>query len=244
MNVIPRGRALKRSRAMSRTDASSIISRAVKKAKSTPQYRGKFPLLRGTQLRVFPKQMRQTLNYVTTFQFALGAIAGAPTTYQFRANSLFDPEVALGGHQPYGYDQLAAIYQKLVVISSSCSVTANIGSLTTYSGEFGVNLADTSTPVINRDTLMESQYAAWKNFISTNGPVSVKNNFDAAKYFDVKDLTESDDIVTNVGSSATRQAYFNVWAAPDSGAVNNTITLTVHIAYDVLFFEPAEVASS
>ena len=228
---------------MSRTDAASIISRAVKKARSTPQYRSRFRLLRGANVRVFPKQMRQTLNYVTTFQFALPTVAGGCSTYQFRANSLYDPEVAIGGHQPYGYDQLSAMYQKLVVISSSCHVVANIGTLATYSGQFGVNISDTTTPATARDTLMESQYAVWKNYISTNGPVSVKNNFDAAKYFDVKDLTDSDDLITAVGSNATRQAYFNVWACGDT-VVGNTITLTVAIAYDVLFFEPAEVATS
>lgn len=243
MNVIPRGRAVKRTRAMSRTDAASIISRAVKRARTAPQYRGKFRLLRGANLRVFPKQMRQTLKYVTTFQFALGTIASAPTSFQFRANSLYDPEVALGGHQPYGYDQLSAMYQKLVVISSSCNATFNMGSIATYTGQCGINVAEPGAPSTNRDTLMESQYSVWKQWLSVNGPVTLKNNFDSAQYFDVKDLTESDDIVTAVTTNATRQAYFNVWACPD-GTIANVITCTVEISYDVLFFEPAEVASS
>jgi len=238
------GTKLKRRRAMSKSDAASIISRAVKRARTEPSIRSKFRLLGRTNLRVFPKQMRQTLKYVTTYNQALGAVSGAATSAQFRANSLFDPDVALGGHQPYGYDQLAAMYQKYVVVSSSCVVTLNIGSLATYSGEFGVNVADTTAPSTNRDTLMESQYSTWKNFISTNGPLSVKLNFDAAKYFDVKDLQESDDIIAAVSANPTRQAYFNVWAAPDSGLIANTVYITVAISYDVLFFEPAEVTGS
>jgi hypothetical protein len=229
---------------MSKSDAASIISRAVKRARTEPSIRSKFRLLGRTNLRVFPKQMRQTLKYVTTYNQALGAVSGAATSAQFRANSLFDPDVALGGHQPYGYDQLAAMYQKYVVVSSSCVVTLNIGSLATYSGEFGVNVADTTAPSTNRDTLMESQMSSWKNFISTNGPLSVKLNFDASKYFDVKDLHDSDDLIAAVSANPTRQAYFNVWAAPDSGLIANTVYITVAISYDVLFFEPAEVTGS
>jgi hypothetical protein len=45
---------------------------------------------------------------------ALGAI----TVRQWRANDLFDPDYAVGGHQPYGFDQIMAQYNHFTVIHS------------------------------------------------------------------------------------------------------------------------------
>lgn len=38
-------------------------------------------------------------------------------SYKMNLNSLFDPDFSGGGHQPYGFDQLAALYNRYRVIS-------------------------------------------------------------------------------------------------------------------------------
>jgi len=40
-------------------------------------------------------------------------------TYKWNLNSLYDPNRTGGGHQPYGYDQLATLYNRYRVISCS-----------------------------------------------------------------------------------------------------------------------------
>jgi len=54
------------------------------------------------------QRMRTTLKYSETYQRS-----GLSTyDYQFRLNGLFDPNYTGGGHQPKGFDQLAAFYQR------------------------------------------------------------------------------------------------------------------------------------
>jgi hypothetical protein len=41
----------------------------------------------------------------------------------FRLNSIFDPDSAVGGTQPYGYDQLAALYNRYRVLKVRYKIT-------------------------------------------------------------------------------------------------------------------------
>jgi len=65
-----------------------------------------------------PPVLKAKLRY--SCQVAANYAAGAPNHYQFCANGLYDPEVAVGGHQPYGFDQLIARYQNATVLYSTC----------------------------------------------------------------------------------------------------------------------------
>lgn len=48
--------------------------------------------------------------------------ANSYTAYTFRTNSLFDPDYTSTGHQPYGYDSLAAQYSRYLVYKSTIRV--------------------------------------------------------------------------------------------------------------------------
>lgn len=43
----------------------------------------------------------------------------------YRLNSMHDPDKTYAGHQPYGFDQLAAIYNRYKVVGVSIYITAN-----------------------------------------------------------------------------------------------------------------------
>ena len=61
----------------------------------------------------FPAKAHYTLRY--SDQITLNPGAGANATYNFRANSIFDPDYSGVGHQPYGHDNLQNIYDGYVV---------------------------------------------------------------------------------------------------------------------------------
>ena len=61
------------------------------------------------------------LKYVHIGQIPLTAL-GNPSHLSFRCNSIFDPDVALGGGQPRGYDQLAPLYHRYCVTASKITV--------------------------------------------------------------------------------------------------------------------------
>lgn len=49
------------------------------------------------------------LKYTTPF--TITSTGGAQTFHVFKINSLYDPDLTLTGHQPYGRDQLAGLFQ-------------------------------------------------------------------------------------------------------------------------------------
>ena len=42
--------------------------------------------------------------------------------YEYRINGMFDPEVALGGHQPMGFDEMMKQYEKYTVLKTHAEV--------------------------------------------------------------------------------------------------------------------------
>lgn len=57
----------------------------------------------------FPRRQDVVLSYQFTGQTNPGVVTSGDHT--FRLNSVFDPDFSLGGHQPRGFDQFAAIYK-------------------------------------------------------------------------------------------------------------------------------------
>jgi len=65
--------------------------------------------------------------YVCKMKYAENFIVGSgtsPSSYTyFRLNSLYDPDYTLGGHQPYGYDQISPLFTGYRVYATSWRVT-------------------------------------------------------------------------------------------------------------------------
>lgn len=57
-----------------------------------------------------------TLRYAQSV--TTSTLTGAGNTNIFRLNSIFDPDAAVGGTQPYGYDQAAALYNRYRVLKT------------------------------------------------------------------------------------------------------------------------------
>jgi len=78
--------------------------------------------------RMAPRRKRTTVNvnralspipqrFITKLKYAATVLTDATGNYIFNLNSLFDPELTGVGHQPYGYDQLAGLYNRYRVIA-------------------------------------------------------------------------------------------------------------------------------
>ncbi len=61
-----------------------------------------------------PDQLYTTLSYTQQFQ-----LSADPGLQQFRGNGMFDPDFSGVGHQPFYFDQLAAVYDRYQVFASS-----------------------------------------------------------------------------------------------------------------------------
>lgn len=66
----------------------------------------------------------RALDYATSFQ--LDAAALGINELSMNLNDLYDPDPAIGGHQPFGMDQLAPFYRRYTVIGCSYSIHCGI----------------------------------------------------------------------------------------------------------------------
>lgn len=72
-----------------------------------------------------PQNIMCTEKYDDMFGFSTGA-AGVPANYVYRMNSTFDPDLTGTGHQPYGRDTLAGLYNKYRVMEFAWNIEAVI----------------------------------------------------------------------------------------------------------------------
>lgn len=64
----------------------------------------------------FPPSQVVKMKYTETRVLTTGTSGIYGTEYAFRLNSIFDPNFTGTGHQPYGHDQMALLYNKYKVI--------------------------------------------------------------------------------------------------------------------------------
>jgi hypothetical protein len=81
------------------------------------------PLTVGPRYEPFPVRCVRTLRYVyTTTLSGTGTANVFGTAVTFNLNSLFQPNS--GGHQPYGFDTMATLYDRYKVLSCDVDLTA------------------------------------------------------------------------------------------------------------------------
>lgn len=72
----------------------------------------------------FPTSMEIRVPYVEDFNIQADAVLStAAVQYSFFLNNMYDPRTQVGGHQPFQYDQLAAIYTNYHVHDAYVKIT-------------------------------------------------------------------------------------------------------------------------
>nr|WPR18636.1 MAG: capsid protein [Crogonang virus 112] len=203
-------------------------------------------------LKAFPKSMRVKLKYNSIFDGSI--VSGStPTQYNWRANSVFDPDAAVGGGQPRGFSQWSNFYEKYHVVKSSCRLrlldkdtgTSGTGTVT---GLYGIALRDGSAATTVRE-LTEDDGSKYSGYDSWHAASSITLYFDAAKHWGSANILDNDHLGgttgTTLGSNPIDQAYFMTWAsqAPSSGAAAQPFLWDVMLEYDVIFTDPKDLST-
>lgn len=199
-----------------------------------------------------PIRKRVILRYCETVSVNPGA-AGQIGLYAWRANSLFDPNLTGGGHQPMGRDSWAAQYNRYVVHGSTALITFTVASAATDAPiACGLLVHSTGSPTAaSATTLMEQGNSIYRiisssSASSSNSSVRLALNFDAAKWFGVKDILDNVSLHgAAVGSNPTSTPCFVAFVQDLATAADLPVMyITAEIAYDVSFVEPMEQAAS
>ena len=191
----------------------------------------------------FPDKLTTTHRYVEMQQLATAANSQHRVTY--KCNGLFDPTDAIGGHQPYGFDQFTPIYDHYAVTRSRIKVVFT----QVYPNEVsavGLNapmscavyVDDDVTGSTNFSTLIESiDKKSWKMIGPNSGPLTLYSSWSPARNFGSKPL-ENPRLQGTAGADPTELSHYHVVIQNhQTVAGNRFVDCCVEIEYDTTWFE-------
>ncbi len=179
--------------------------------------------------------IRTTLKYVQTIAF--GVTAGSYAENQFRANSVFDPDLTGTGTQPLGFDTLSAIFAKYRV--NALGFEVQMMSLSaSYKGVCVViNGAESPTTY---DEICEYPKAQQRGIGFNGCPTAYfKGNVQLWQLLGKSQVGYHADDVTGavINTNPTEAINFHVGIQNDNLATIN-LNVTCTMWFDVIFYDP------
>ena len=188
----------------------------------------------------------QKLRYVTTVLLSNSG-GGSKAYYQFRTNSLHDPDYTSTGHQPCRYDQLSQFYAKYCVVGAKITVR-HVGGWGTNKTPFilACYLDDDATPPTDITAMIENGKCKYRlvNGDAGHGQTKLVQYFSAKKFFNITNIKDNDQISALTNASPADVAIFNVCAQANDGSSAFDASLLVTIDYLAIFQEPIDLAQS
>lgn len=212
---------------------------------------------RGVKLVGFPAAIRQKQPYLTVYKALTRtlATASAPWEHRFRLNSTFDPDYETGGTQPFGRDQMAALYARYIV--NKCSWTYKLTEFTGTTGALvaygyyittdGVNILNkTSTFQANMRNLMQKKYRAKWAYrdidAGTYTPAPTLSGHIDPRVLDPEDSVSSAAALTGLDPDSVAIIHF--FCICDIIADSLPLTPVIRMNYDTSYFEPLPLPQS
>lgn len=207
---------------------------------------GRYVSVTSSRFSFLKPQQDLTFRYVQNVAFSM--LTAVAQNQVFNLNSLFDPDRTGGGHQPYGFDQLSALYNRYRVMRASWRVSVspvggNMKMLVLPSnGLLNTAITDAATFV----SACENPFAKWKTVPATGAdPVSISGSFYLNELNGVTrmEYLGDDRFEAQVASSPTELIVLNCAILNDSTgtlAPNPTIELRYHSD----LHDPISLASS
>lgn len=233
--------------------AKNFRKRAGRRPRRRTFKRRRFNRVHRPILEGFPKSKLVKLRYVE--QISLDPGLGGFSVSEWRANSVFDPNLSGTGHQPMGFDQWSEIYERYTVVGSKINVQyAPIAVSSVAPGFFGVSLYNlsgqlTSVYAGNVDAIMESKLSGYTSTMAGNANstaivTSLTRRFSAKKFFGKANVLDDPDLGAVNTNNPANSAYFGVWYASSGGNDPGIANFKVMIDYIVLWHEPFLLPSS
>ncbi len=171
--------------------------------------------------------------------------------YFYRANSAFDPDYSSTGHQPMGYDRLAAAYRHYTVVGSKISISGSAQSNGTVPAWLTLATADdavasnSSLRNIIENGAQARRIAPQSTSTATINSFYGKGNQEVmhAYYSQAKSLNKKlrgqYAMSAAVGANPIEVSWFRITAIrPDNLSIDpSPITVQVRMSLSVKFFE-------
>lgn len=188
-----------------------------------------------------PTVYRTKLKYVETLDVSL--TANIVTSYEFRTNSVYDPNYTGGGHQPLGFDEIAPFYNKYRVLGFHYDLSAPIipNSTTGQNVTVGALIANGAYTL----SLPSAQELPFTKFYSAGAPspgVHLRGGMQLSRIVAHSSEYRNDDryAATITGNPAEVIDLHIFWYPNADGFQRAVVTLT----YDVEFYDPNRLGAS
>ncbi len=188
-----------------------------------------------------PDSVRVILRYneILTPSATLGSLY----SYQFRGNSVFDPNYTGAGAQPTYYDNWANMYNSFVVLSSRIKVefvSLAAGTAPCLAGVYPAYNTSVGTAAIDCASM---RYAKALSTASQGSAIRtiIKSNMSTAQMFGIPEsaVLADDAYSGSAGNPASAQTwYWTVFLQAESGTSTTTGNVRISLEYDVKFFDP------
>jgi len=188
-------------------------------------------------------RLRTYMKYAENFT----ATTGITQDYQFRTNSIFDPDLTFTGHQPLGYDQISPLYDHYRVYSVAYKVVIQSATTSYTPATVCVVPTNSSTSIANPiGTAIEHAGSNFKltssgaNAITLYGSVDnwILNGKTRAQY-------AADDVTAAaINTNPTEVLILHVAMACTDDASTLSLAGVIELVYDVEFFDPAQLTRS
>lgn len=171
--------------------------------------------------------------------FNLPGVGGG--RYAFNLNSIFDPNLSATGHQPYGHDTLATLYNRYRVIS--CKWVLNF-----YNGSTNVMVATmpaNEVLTIGLTEMMENPRSRFKSQVPGGSATRITGNQSIASLVGrTKTQYMSDDRYQSLfGASPAELAILNIVGQGTTGALVD-INCQILLEYTVEVFDVKHLSQS
>ncbi len=190
----------------------------------------------------FPDTYTAKLRYVQ--EFAVNAGLDAEANKVFRANGIFDPDHAVGGHQPMNSDEFYEIYKTSFVSGSKITVRwAPSGVANLIPGAvilFKNDTADTLLAFDIEQILEQTNISGYKLFGLADAPV-IQNfspmtlTYSPVKDLGVKDPEDNPDLRGEVGFGPAKEYFFEIYSVAIQGNDPGPLHFIATIDYLVTF---------
>lgn len=186
----------------------------------------------------FPNKLRTKLRYVESI--AANPTATTVAGGSYKLNGLLDPTVAVGGHQPLGFDNYMAVYGRFEVIKAN--IKWSLINATDNHMLIGFVIADsTQTFPSSPNVLMEMGKNCVYRLCHGSGSSLqimpyVQRSYDIAKELGI--ALGDDTLRGNASNDPGSGLYANCFVGTIDGSDITAQQLLVEIEYDVVFDQP------
>lgn len=165
----------------------------------------------------------------------------------YNMNSLYDPDTAIGGGQPYWFDQLTAMYNRYSVTGSKliATFTYDRSSSSTAAGPWicGVSGdANTTLSSSNASVLCASQNTDYQVFGPNSDKVDALGWYSPRKCLNLD--ADDEAIGSAISGSPAKNWYNHVWATAQGTSTTTTVNVLVRMEFRVRFTQLLDNAGS